>query len=165
MRFEEHACNAPGCTNTTTNKYYCSLSCSNTGTPRRSKTRQRVPCIYCNKIRIEKKNVVVKPYCNDCNYHPKYVVEILKTRVHTPSKKLLYKSGLEQAKCEWCGIVEWRDLPAPLEVDHIDGNRKNNCIENLRILCRNCHGQTDTFCSKNSKRYRNKMSPRSGSAF
>lgn len=69
---------------------------------------------------------------------------------------MLYNSGLKEAQCEWCGITEWRGLPAPLEIDHIDGVRTNNCIENLRILCRNCHGQTDTFCSKNAKRVKNK---------
>jgi len=50
--------------------------------------------------------------------------------------------------CEWCGISEWNDRPLTLELDHIDGNNRNNSIENLRLLCPNCHSQTNTFRNK-----------------
>lgn len=48
-------------------------------------------------------------------------------------------------KCEGCGLTEWRDKPIPLEIEHIDGDRTNNNIENLEILCCNCHAQTETW--------------------
>ena len=64
-------------------------------------------------------------------------------------KLRLIKEGLKQHKCECCGITEWNGQPAPIELDHIDGNRYNNTIENLRILCPNCHAQTDTYRGKN----------------
>lgn len=59
----------------------------------------------------------------------------------TDLKKKLIAAGLKQAKCEneACGIVEWNGEPAPLELDHVDGNHENNRIENLMILCANCH--------------------------
>jgi len=60
-------------------------------------------------------------------------------------KNRLIKEGLKKRKCESCGIMEWNGKPAPIELDHIDGNRYNNTIENLRILCPNCHAQTDTY--------------------
>lgn len=51
--------------------------------------------------------------------------------------------------CEACGIGnEYNGKPLSLELDHIDGNNK---IENLRILCPNCHSQTPTHRSKNIK--------------
>ena len=64
-------------------------------------------------------------------------------------KNRLLAEGLKQHKCECCGITEWNGQPAPIELDHIDGNRYNNIIENLRILCPNCHAQTDTYRGKN----------------
>ena len=64
-------------------------------------------------------------------------------------KKRLLKEGVKEHKCECCGITEWNGQPTPIELDHIDGNRYNNTIENLRILCPNCHAQTDTYRGKN----------------
>ena len=64
-------------------------------------------------------------------------------------KKRLLNEGLKEHKCEMCGITEWNGQPTPIELDHIDGNRYNNTIENLRILCPNCHAQTDTYRGRN----------------
>jgi len=68
-------------------------------------------------------------------------------------KKRLISEGIKEHKCECCGITEWNGQPTPIELDHIDGNRYNNVIENLRILCPNCHAQTDTYCGKNKSKY------------
>lgn len=66
-------------------------------------------------------------------------------------KKRLWSEGLKEKACEneGCGITEWLGEPAPLELDHIDGDRSNNKLSNLRILCANCHAMTDTYCGKN----------------
>ena len=52
-------------------------------------------------------------------------------------------------KCCVCEISEWNDKPLTLEVDHIDGKAHNNTIENLRLICPNCHSQSSNFRAKN----------------
>lgn len=64
----------------------------------------------------------------------------------------LILSGLKEARCEECGLTEWRGKPAPLQVDHVDGDFLNNLITNLRILCANCHMQTETWGFKGARR-------------
>lgn len=66
-------------------------------------------------------------------------------------RKRLVSEGVKERRCEWCGLDTWNDKPIPLELDHIDGDRYNNLLENLRILCPNCHAQTDTYRGKNIK--------------
>lgn len=63
-------------------------------------------------------------------------------------KLRLYEEGLKQNKCEECGIEKWQNKIIECELDHVDGNRSNHRLENLRILCPNCHSQTPTFRSK-----------------
>lgn len=55
-------------------------------------------------------------------------------------------------KCECCGLTEWLNQPINLEVHHIDGDRTNNTLENLQLLCPNCHSYTSTFARKGDKR-------------
>lgn len=67
----------------------------------------------------------------------------------TRLRPAIFKHGIKEQECEWCGITEWRGLPAPLEIDHVNGVRWDNRLENLRVLCPNCHAQTSTYRGKN----------------
>jgi 5-methylcytosine-specific restriction endonuclease McrA len=49
-------------------------------------------------------------------------------------------------KCNVCGINDWMNKSLTLQVDHINGNNKDNRKENLQLICPNCHSQTSTFC-------------------
>jgi 5-methylcytosine-specific restriction endonuclease McrA len=62
----------------------------------------------------------------------------------------ILKSIKREYKCTECGITDkYNEKPLRLHIDHIDGDFKNNIINNLRYLCPNCHSQTDTFAGKN----------------
>lgn len=67
-------------------------------------------------------------------------------------KKKLLKEGIKQNKCEICGIDSWLGKPITLQLHHINGDHNDNSLENLQLLCPNCHSQTDNFCgSANTK--------------
>ena len=67
------------------------------------------------------------------------------------SRNRLIESGLKLNVCEICGIYEWNGKPLNLELHHKDGNSKNHKLDNLILICPNCHSQTDTFRAKNIK--------------
>lgn len=53
-------------------------------------------------------------------------------------------------KCECCGATEWLGNSIPLEIHHIDGDRLNNVLDNLQLLCPNCHAMTENYKGKNN---------------
>ena len=67
-------------------------------------------------------------------------------------RRYVIKNELIPYKCNICGISEWQGKSLSLELDHINGTNNDNRIENLRFLCPNCHSQTITYGSKNSKK-------------
>lgn len=68
-------------------------------------------------------------------------------------KKRLFSAKLKKPKCEICGWAKYsKDGRLPLELDHINGNRYDNRMENLRILCPNCHSLQTTHRGRNINR-------------
>jgi DNA-binding CsgD family transcriptional regulator len=64
-------------------------------------------------------------------------------------KTRLLQAGLKDGTCERCGISEWRGELLSLALHHVNGDRLDNRLENLELLCPNCHSQTDTFSGRN----------------
>lgn len=82
-----------------------------------------------------------------------YLVENSNIKTHDLKEKL-FKEKIKENKCELCGITEWLGKPIVCQLHHINGNHKDNRLENLQILCPNCHSQTDTYsgsANKNNK--------------
>lgn len=64
-------------------------------------------------------------------------------------KKWLLAEGILENKCVLCGLgPEWNGAPLVLQLDHINGVNNDHRVENLRILCPNCHTQTETYAGR-----------------
>ena len=72
--------------------------------------------------------------------HPQYPTSKLSKR--------LVKEGYKEYKCEKCGISDWNNENISLELNHIDGFNGNHSLNNLELLCPNCHSQTTTYRNK-----------------
>ena len=85
----------------------------------------------------------------------KSLQEILKEDSIYQSYKLakrLIKEGIKESKCECCNLSKWQNKPIPLELHHINGIHSDNRLENLQLLCPNCHALTDSYRGKNIKK-------------
>lgn len=90
------------------------------------------------------------------NYIP--VKEYLGTDKYITTSKLkvkLIKEGLKKNECENpncpCKTGYWLDHPLICQLHHINGNNRDNRLENLQMLCPNCHSQTDNYCGQANK--------------
>ena len=91
----------------------------------------------------------------------KSLSEILTTNSNYSSydlKKRLIQENIKEQKCEKCGRTEWNGEPIPLELHHINGDHSDNRLENLQILCPNCHAQTGNYRGKKKQKVLKKSS-------
>ncbi|GAA2229148.1 hypothetical protein GCM10010232_14210 [Streptomyces amakusaensis] len=105
-----------------------------TPSPRSERTKD-------NRRRLSAEEILVR----DLSDHPR-------RRPSQLLKRALLDLGASD-QCALCGIEPiWQGSPLPLEIDHIDGDWRDNRQENLRILCPNCHSTTDTYRGRNKAR-------------
>lgn len=87
--------------------------------------------------------------------HEKSLDDILNNKTPYYSGKLikrLIREGIKNNICEKCGIENWNNEPLTMQLHHIDGNSKNNLLNNLQVLCPNCHSQTDNYAGRKMKK-------------
>ena len=71
----------------------------------------------------------------------------------------LLRAGLLKNECSKCGLTDWLGEQLNMHIDHINGVRDDHRLENLRMLCPNCHSQTETYGGRNMKRRRRLHDP------
>ena len=81
-----------------------------------------------------------------------YIENNLTISSHRLKEKLI-RDGLKQGYCEKCGNSKWLGVKLPLELHHKDGNHHNNKLENLEILCPNCHSIQEGNSGANVGKY------------
>lgn len=129
---------------------FCSRSCAafynNKAMGHKMKRpKQNTICVKCGS---DSKNGM-QNMCRNC-----YSIKIFKEKAalkkqmcpETIKRYLLLTRG---HICEKCKLSEWNGLPISLDSHHEDGDYLNNNDENLKLLCKNCHSQTDNYGSKN----------------
>ena len=109
-------------------------------------------------------------YCNNqCQKNFEYKESIKNWKLKAPGKGRIKRYLAETIgnKCSVCEIDSWNGKEIVLELEHKDGNSENNSIENLCLICPNCHSQTETYKNRNkgSGRYSRRQRYAEGKSF
>lgn len=130
---------------------FCSRQCSSAYNGRlRSGAKGKGMCAFCGTSL----NNAASTYCSIKCHKQHVFVQNLNNWLFVDSdvdsrRAKDYIKHLFGYKCACCGISEWQGDKITLELEHVDGNHKNNCISNLKLLCPNCHSQTHTYKARN----------------
>jgi Zn finger protein HypA/HybF involved in hydrogenase expression len=108
---------------------------------------QTYKCQCCNKT-VTKANSRGKYCSTKCQMKHKRELSVLNnTAKHRSVKRYLEETVGN--KCNTCGLSEWNEKELVLEIEHKDGNSENNHLDNVELLCPNCHSQTKTYKNRN----------------
>jgi 5-methylcytosine-specific restriction endonuclease McrA len=106
-------------------------------------------CTHCNKLKPVSRSSFNK-YCSAQCQQDYQRSQIDFKDYKRDRTRRLYLIRHRGHQCECCKNTEWNNQSIPLEIDHIDGNHQNNVLENVRLLCPNCHAQTPTYKNRNA---------------
>lgn len=143
---------------------FCSHRCSALfNNPRRDKIDRGVfKCLNCGTESPYKWTHSRGKFCsNKCHagYKQKKIKEYIESGESIKYQSQIRKYLLDSVgnKCQECGLLNvWNLKPITMQVHHIDGNSDNNKLDNVKLMCPNCHSQTDTWGSNNHRTNQNK---------
>lgn len=84
----------------------------------------------------------------------------IENNIYLSSHKLknkLIEDGIKEHRCEKCNLSTWNGVKIPIELHHVDGDKFNNELKNLLILCPNCHALTDNNSGRGTESFKNKL--------
>ena len=146
------------CTKELTRKQskFCSSSCAATYNNKLRPKKSYGTCMQCNNELSRQARKYCSTKCQQRYQYERWVesykldITIVETKLNVSSPLRRYITERDGYKCSECNIESWNDKQLTLEFDHIDGNAHNNHEANCRLLCPNCHSQTDTYKAKNT---------------
>jgi len=136
--------------NISTVRVFCSQSCS-ASYNNRNRKKESNKCLNCNS-EVGRKNKYCSNRCQvDCERKQIFEeIENGNTSLHERNYKnyLIHKYGEKCMECGWCERNK-KTGKIPIQLEHIDGHSENNRLDNLKLLCPNCHSLTETFGALN----------------
>ena len=133
---------------------YCSRSCANSRVwSQEDKIKKSTSAKNSEKVKKANKHKKFPEWVNEQYKNGEYLNNTPFDNLGMDYKRKFIEKE-QNNRCIKCGIYEWLGKPIVFELDQIDGDRNNNCRENLELLCPNCHSQTHTWRGRNKARNR-----------
>ena len=141
---------------------YCSLECRNSRSwSEEDKNKKSISAKNSIKLKEQLKTLRTEEVYNKIIETRKknHIKKIINTNFEDLSfNSLRFRILYEQEnKCNKCGLDEWLGHKFVLELEHKDGNNKNNNRDNLEMICPNCHSLTETWRGRNKKERRHRV--------
>jgi hypothetical protein len=120
--------------------------------------KKQLKCMKCDNI-VNVDSRATKVLCINCkpfkrkknNYWDVINGNRTIKRANISFKNFLFNNNIKEEKCESCSLEEWYNKKIIFQLHHKDGNKHNNILENIEILCPNCHTMTDNWGFKKRK--------------